>query len=208
MINRYYVVDDFYSNPDEVVRAALASIESGPSQGNFAGAMTSIPFLAEECRELFRKLLLEPSIDSSTSLNGRLRFTRRFDTFRQHIHFDGGVRTKWAGVVYLSRRHPPVEGTSFWRHKRTGLEQMPRTVEEMRSHGWHSNEDIRHFLEIEGIDETLWDKTLTIPYKYNRLVMFRPWVFHSPGPAFGDSYDDSRIIQTLFLGNKEASSVR
>ena len=41
---------------------------------------------------------------------------------------------------------------------------------------------------------------LAIPYKYNRLVLFRPWMFHSPGVNFGDTLESCRKVQTLFLG--------
>lgn len=201
MINRYIIVDDFYSDPDTLVRVALDSlrVEDSPS-GNFAGVMTTNPFLGEQHREMFKKLTMEESIDSSTNANGRLRFTKENDTFKFHIHYDVDVQTKWAGVVYLSKNHPKTEGTCFWRHLRTGLEVAPNTVESFAKYGWRDFHDLKAFLEKEGLDESLWEKTFSIPYKYNRLVLFRPWMLHSPGPAFGDSLETSRIVQTLFLG--------
>ncbi len=202
MINRYMIVDDFYSNPDELVRVALKSLkpEDSPS-GNYAGVMTTDYFLGAESREVFQKLTLEPTVNSSTNANGRLRFTKENDTFKFHIHYDVDVNTKWAGVVYLSKNHPKTDGTNFWRHLRTGLEVAPNTPEGFAKYGWNNFNDLKAFLEKEGLDESLWEKTLSIPYKYNRLVLFRPWLLHSPGPAFGDTLESSRIVQTLFLGN-------
>ena len=63
----------------------------------------------------------------------------------------------------------------------------------------NTKEKIKNLLEIEGVDDSYWKKTFSVPYKYNRLVLFRPWLFHSPGQAFGDSIESSRIVQTLFL---------
>jgi len=163
--------------------------------------MTTKSYLGEQHREIFKKLTMEPSIDSSTNANGKIRFTKPDDPFKFHIHYDVDMETKWAGVIYLSKNHPETDGTSFWRHKRTGLEIAPNTVEGFNKYGWKSFEDLRSFLETEGIDESLWEKTLTVPYKYNRLVLFRPWMLHSPGPAFGDTLENCRVIQTLFLGN-------
>ena len=202
MINRYMIVDDFYSNPDELVRVALKSLkpEDSPS-GNYAGVMTTDYFLGAESREVFQKLTLEPTVNSSTNANGRLRFTKENDTFKFHIHYDVDVNTKWAGVVYLSKNHPKTDGTNFWRHLRTGLEVAPNTPEGFAKYGWNNFNDLKAFLEKEGLDESLWEKTLSIPYKYNRLVLFRPWLLHSPGPAFGDTLESSRIVQTIFLGN-------
>lgn len=202
MRNRFIIVDDFYNDPDGLVQAALDSIkEEKLPRGAYAGVMTTATFLGEPLRQAFQKLTLEPSMNSSTNANGRIRFTLPNDPFKFHIHYDVDMETKWAGVVYLSRNHPKTEGTAFWRHKRTGLEIAPNTVEGFSRYGWRDFSDLRDFLETEGLDESLWEKTLSIPYKFNRLILFRPWLLHSPGPAFGDSLENSRVIQTIFLGN-------
>ena len=202
MLNRYIVVDDFYNDPDALVRVALSSLrEEDSPTGGYAGVMTTQAFLGQQHREIFKKLTMEETIDSSTNANGRLRFTRANDSFKFHIHYDVDMKTKWAGVVYLSKDHPNREGTVFWKHLRTGLEVAPNTVEGFAKYGWKDFQDLKEFLETEGIDESLWEKTFSIPYKYNRLVLFRPWMLHSPGPAFGDTLESSRIVQTIFLGN-------
>ena len=201
MLNRYIIVDDFYNEPDELVRIALDSLNEKESPtGNYAGLMTKESFFGDQHRQIFQQLTLEKSLDSSTNANGRLRFTRANDTFKMHIHFDVENTTKWAGVLYLSKEHPNTDGTCFWKHLRTGLEAAPNTPEEFAKHGWKDFRDFRAFLAKEGLDESLWEKKLTIPYKYNRLVLFRPWLLHSPGPSFGDTAENSRIVQTLFLG--------
>jgi hypothetical protein len=202
MRDRFIIVDDFYSDPDGLVQAALNSLqdEDAPT-GNYAGVMTTHPFLGEPLRKIFQNLTLEPTLNSSTNANGRLRFTKATDSYKFHIHYDVDMSTKWAGVVYLSKNHPGTEGTCFWKHVRTGLEVAPNTVEGFARYGWKDFHDLKEFLATEGLDESLWKKTLSIPYKYNRLVLFRPWLLHSPGPAFGDTLESSRIVQTLFLGN-------
>ena len=106
MLNRYIIVDDFYNEPDELVRVATESLrEEDSPTGNYAGVMTTGAFLGEQHREIFKRLTLEPSINSSTNANGRLRFTRANDSFNFHIHYDVDRKTKWAGVVYLSKNH-------------------------------------------------------------------------------------------------------
>lgn len=201
MLNRYYIVDDFFNNPEQLVEVAIESLEGQSPSGNYAGVMTAQAYLGEPQRDIFQRLTQEQSINSSTDANGKIRFTKAQDSFKQYIHFDASVDTKWAGVVYLSEDHPSVDGTTFWKHRRTGLEEIPKTREGLSKQGWNSSEDLKDFLETDGVDESLWEKTLTVPYKYNRLVLFRPWMFHAPGPAFGDTLNTSRIVQTLFLGN-------
>jgi hypothetical protein len=104
-------------------------------------------------------------------------------------------------VVYLSKNRPTVDGTIFWKHKPTGLEEIPRTEEGLAKFGLNNQGGIKNLLKNEGVDESYWEKTLAVPYRYNRLVLFRPWLFHSPGEAWGDTLATSRLVQTLFLGD-------
>ncbi len=199
MINRYFIVDDFYEDPDRLVAAALEAQRDAASRGNYAGVMTQQSFLSNAQRDFFEKLLQQKPINASTELNGKIRFSKQTDPYTQHIHFDAG-NTLWSGVVYLSKEHPKADGTVFWKHLRTGLEEIPRTLEGAHAAGFTTKEKVKEFLEVDGVNESLWEKTLAVPYKYNRLVLFRPWLFHSPGPNFGDTLENSRKVQTLFLG--------
>jgi len=128
MINRYFVVDDFYNDPDRLVEATLKSQRDAASRGNYAGVMTKESFLSNTQRSFFEQLLQQKPINASTELNGKIRFSKADDPFTQYIHFDAG-QTHWSGVVYLSKEHPKVDGTVFWKHLRTGLEEIPRTLE-------------------------------------------------------------------------------
>jgi hypothetical protein len=201
MINRYYIVDNFYDNPDAIIELFKDMNTEESSGGNYAGVMTELPLFTEDHRKFF-SFLVGHEVESGTSLNGKFRFTQKDEVGTQNIHFDFGDNLAWAGVIYMSKEHPEVEGTEFWKHKETGLEEIPRTLEGIQEHGWNGVDDLKVFLDTDGMDESKWDKTLSIPYKYNRLVLFRPWMFHSPGQAFGDDKKNSRIVQTFFLKQK------
>ena len=198
IFERVYIVDDFYFDPDMIRNFALSQEKNDETDGNYAGIMTHNSFLTQEHIDTFSQLVGH-SVRPSTSFTGKFRFTKKNDTYKQDIHFDpGDDNTAWAGVVYLTPNVDNTEGTVFWKHKRTGLDSIPRTLEGIKEHGWNGVEDLQKFLETEGLDYSYWIKTLSVPYKYNRLVLFRPWMFHSPGPAFGDSLETSRLIQTFF----------
>ena len=38
---------------------------------------------------------------------------------------------------------------------------------------------------------------MTVPMRFNRLILYRPWLWHSAGPGFGDSNETGRLIQVL-----------
>ena len=55
------------------------------------------------------------------------------------------------------------------------------------------------FFNIEGTDESKWTELDNISFKYNRLVMFRPWMWHSNGDWFGTTHEDARLVQLFFF---------
>lgn len=199
MNQRYYIVDNFYNDPDDIRRIALSMEKNDNTDGNYGGIMTKDSFLTKEHLEVLSQLVGE-NVTPSTGFTGKFRFTQEHETHKQDIHFDPGDNNcAWAGVIYLTPNITNTEGTIFWKHKRTGLEDIPRTFEGINRYGWTGVPDLKVFLETEGTDHNLWEKTFQVPYRYNRLVLFRPWMFHSPGPAFGNSLETARSIQTLFL---------
>lgn len=190
----YYIIDNFYVDPDSIRNYAMSQPREEITHGNYAGIMTNNTFLTQEHLDTIGKLVGH-KVFPSTQFTGKFRFTKDGEFGSQDIHFDPGDNNcAWAGVIYLTPNIDYIDGTIFWKHKRTGLEAIPRTMEGIKPFG-----DLKEFLDTEGVDYTLWDKVMTIPYKYNRLVLFRPWLFHSPGPGFGNSIDNSRLIQTFFL---------
>ena len=195
IFDTYYIVDNFYKNPDGVRQLAISSEKEETTGGNYAGVMTHNAFLTQEHLDIIG-YLVRAKVKPSTQFTGKFRFTKTGEVGTQDIHFDPGDNDcAWAGVCYLSPDVPDnTEGTVFWRHKQSGLEAIPRDEEGIKPFG-----DLKKFLDTDGVDYDKWDRVLTIPYKYNRLVLFRPWLFHSPGTPFGDTIDNCRLIQTFFL---------
>ena len=204
-LNHYIIIDDFYPDPHRVRDLAFFLPRGDVGSGNYAGRMTEAPWFTDEHQAMLQKITNEP-VEAAPGLNGYFRFTQQNDIWTQHIHFDPKPGQVWAGLVYLSppdtlaQYEPNLRcGTTFWRHNRTGLDHIPLTYDGLKHHGWHSNEDLKVFLDTEGMDESLWTETLYIPAKFNRLILFRPWMFHSPGRAFGDTVENCRLIQLFFL---------
>lgn len=196
---KFIIVDDFYKDPDSVREIALAESKENSTQGNYAGVMTDARYFNEQHFEMFSHLCGFP-IKFGTQFTGKFRFTKEGELGTQDIHFDAGDgNTIWAGVVYLTPNNDGTEGTIFWKHKETGLEDIPMTLEGIQQYGWNGIDDLKVFLETDGVEHSKWDKVLTIPYRYNRLVLFRPWKFHSPGAGFGDTIETARLVQLFFF---------
>jgi len=40
---------------------------------------------------------------------------------------------------------------------------------------------------------------MTVPMRFNRCVLLRPWFWHTAGPSFGDRPENARLIQMFFF---------
>lgn len=102
------------------------------------------------------------------------------------IHSDMGWGTH-AAVVYLSEGEG---GTAFWKHRVTGAHRIdPGDIvlwEQVRD-DWNRSE--------------AWDRTFTVPMKFNRAAIYEGALFHSRWPfaAFGTGPDDGRLVAVAFF---------
>jgi hypothetical protein len=46
-------------------------------------------------------------------------------------------------------------------------------------------------------DASKWELVRSVPLKFNRLVLFRPWLWHNAGAGFGDHLENGRLIYLL-----------
>lgn len=113
-----------------------------------------------------------------------------------YIHADPTC-AKWAVVLYLNTPEQCRGGTAFWKHKATGLEEVPfgKPVEFYES------------LNRDGNDESKWDLVGLAGMRWNRAVFYTSEIFHSryPQAGWGTGPADGRLIWTAFfnrLGDK------
>tara|TARA_R100001443_G_scaffold2242_2_gene7586 strand:- start:26 stop:634 length:609 start_codon:yes stop_codon:yes gene_type:complete len=192
------IVDDFLKNPDAVRSYALKQNFELFGGKNWPGRDSSDTHGQEEmtqaCSEVVgQQLAIKPENKCSY-----FRHTKIGQHGSQHIHFDPNPGLIWAGVLYLTPIFHPTAGTKFWKHKETGWDTSP-TMEEASKYGINSHKDMCQFFNTEGNDKSKWIETDNVGFKYNRLVMFNPALWHSNGDWFGTTEDDSRLVQLFFF---------
>jgi hypothetical protein len=190
------VVDDFYNDPHEIRRIALGFDYPVPDQPKHYPGRNSRERLAPDGLDQVLSQVVGERIRGlvdERSPHGRFRITLAGEAGRYAVHVDP-TGLHWVGVIYLSLPQHCRGGTAFFRHKGLGLDRTPRTVEQLKPFGAGS---VDEFLAKEGPREESWEHLMTVPMRFNRMIMYRPWAWHSAGESFGDSLENGRLIQVL-----------
>jgi hypothetical protein len=111
---------------------------------------------------------------------------------------DGANR--WSGIVYLTLPEYCRGGTEFYRHKGLDSDHAPLYDSEVTEAGYDScalfTQDLTR---RDSNDESNWEHLFTVPMRFNRCVLFRPWFWHTPGKSFGDREENARLVQMFFF---------
>lgn len=189
-----YIIDDFYSDVDEVRKFALS--QEYPVSGNYPGRR-SLPFLNNSMKETIESVISpfygKVTYWSDEQYTGSYQFTTSRD--RSWIHAD--QTTKWAGVCYLTPDAPLSSGTGLFKHKKTGLSFAPKNPD------GSYNMDILNEIYKDSQDITKWELVDRIGNIYNRLVLYRGDYFHISLDYFGQDINDGRLIQTFFFDTEK-----
>ena len=194
MYQSLVIVDDFYDHPLEVRRRALACDYPPPADPDkYPGRNSRERLLPEGLDRIMCRVLGETVVGPRRpqSSHGRFRVTLAGEEGRFVAHVDP-TNLQWAGIVYLTLPEHCKGGTAFYRHRGTDSDRAPLTRPELELHGLDSVESL---LQRDGPDPAMWEHLMTVPMRFNRLIVYRPWLWHSAGESFGSSPEDCRLIQ-------------
>jgi hypothetical protein len=202
MLLSLIVVDDFYANPEEMRAQALRLAYPEPKGTEpYPGRTSRESLLPPETDKLFAQILREPVAGNRAMFHGHLRWSRAADTRNADVHVDPWCN--WAGIVYLSRDADSrgQGGTEFFRHKASGADRAPLTDAEARDvFGMPDKSAVyNELIPRDGPHRDRWEPASTIPMKFNRCILFRPWLFHTSGVDFGTDMENGRLVQLLFF---------
>jgi hypothetical protein len=185
------IVDDFYSNVDEVRNFALQQDFS--VNGNYPGHRTA-SFITDSAKDLIQDII-RPFAGNviwwGDDYTGAFQYTTASD--RSWIHSD--YTTNWAGVLYLTPDAPISAGTGLFKLKENGLRSWKNSD--------HTDEENRNALHNKySQDYTKWEMVDKIGNVYNRLVLYRGDLFHVSLDYFGDSKENGRLFQLFFFNTE------
>lgn len=210
MLTSLIVIDDFYPDGDEARRIALSfDYPERAGGGNYPGRNSRQRLLPASLDEVVSKITDEPLEGASQHptgeplSHGHFRITLGHEESRFAVHIDANVT--WSGIAYLNLPEQCQGGTAFFRHKGLNDDRFPLEMAPLRKLGFASVDDaLRHITLNESNEPENWEHQMTVPMRFNRLILFRPWLWHSPAAPFGTDLESGRLIQTLFFRRKAA----
>ena len=192
-----FVIDDFLRNADEVRCQALSLTYA--VGGRYPGLNSVEKLRIEGLDQVVSTLVHEPvrAPWDDTFSHGSCRIALASHDQQARIHIDP---SHWSGILYLSKPEDCRGGTEFYRHKRTGTDRCPIDEEALSKAGFSSYQELqRDILDKDALDRSEWEHTMTIPMRFNRLILLQPQYWHTAGPGFGDSLENGRLIYLMFF---------
>lgn len=194
------VVDDFLDDPHALRERALR-LTYPAGERMFPGRNSVERIHLEGLSAQVSRLVGEPVLPMPpTEAHGKCRITLAGDVGRAKVHVD---RAHWSGILYLSRPEDCRGGTEFFRHLPTGTERAPYHDAEARARGYPSAKEMTASILEDTTDESKWEMTMRLPMRFNRLVLLRPWLWHTAGEAFGSDMASGRLVYLMFFASAQ-----
>lgn len=198
MLPSLIVLDNFLKDPLAARKLALGlDYDPALKQGNYPGTLSTAPLEIQGLDALISKQIgvkVQPAAGTSHEF---CRLTLKTDKGRTGVHIDPCF---YSGILYLSLPEHCRGGTDFYRHRRTGLESVPKLPAEWVKHGYADpNALIEDVVNKDTFRSSAWERVQRVPMRFNRLILFDPWLFHDAGPGFGDRLENGRLVELMFF---------
>lgn len=180
----FIVVDNFYTDPDQVRDLALTQ-DYAPDLRYHKGKRTSTKFFAPDTKQVFESLIGRKITKwTDFEYNGIFQYCTAEDSLVYHSDVQS-----YAAAVYLTPDAPVECGTSFYRSKK---HPNVRKIDV---------NDLNYNQVFEGgfYDKTKFDLVDTVGNVYNRLVLWDARLIHSAAQYFGTDKDNSRLFHLFFF---------
>lgn len=191
------IVDDFLDNARELREVGL-QVDYPPIQANYPGRNSLQAVNVQGLEQEVSRLVGEPLVPAPGQAHGKFRISLAGEQGQAGVHVDP---SHWTGILYLSLPEHCRGGTEFFRHIPTNTERGAYHDDEARSMGYPSAKQMIATILEDTLDASRWEMTMRVPMRFNRLVLLRPWLWHSAGESFGSSLQDGRLIYLMFFAS-------
>jgi len=204
------IVDNFYKDPDEVRKLALAQTyypasELDNSEGIFPGKRTHE--LGSIDSDFFRysvDKLIGVFHDYSTQ-TVKWNISNKFQLIdasydSDWIHSDVGCM--FAAIIYLTPNAPLTAGTSIYQPN----SKFDKKIYEQLNHEKFELYKSNKYTESKNTINNMFTETVRVNNVYNRLLVYEAEQFHGGHGFFGHNNIDSRLTQIFFIKTLDTDS--
>ena len=208
MIKSLIVLDDFVDNPLQLRETALRQNYPVLTQSTpYAGRNSEHPMINERYDALIAQIVGERLVRTTGVANGHFRLAMEGETGTANVHID---IAHWTTILYLTLPEDCPEGgeggTHLYRHKATGSDRAPYDEQELKAMGFSTPQDFMdRVINADTNDPDKWERLSTVPFRFNRLMIFRPQQYHASGRSFGTSKQNARLIYVNSYNNVAAT---
>lgn len=195
---QHIVIDDFFDQPMRLREQALsADFPNRDAREVYPGRNAAMEINLGGIDQVISNLVKERVRPSPNSSHQRPRLALEGDVAHgMSVHMD---MCHWSAIVFLTLDEHCQGGTHFFRHKRTGWEMAPVWPGMAQAAGYANSDEALKAIMADSNDESAWEETMMAPMKFNRLVLFRGYLWHDAGRSFGTTPENGRLIMPLFF---------
>lgn len=198
MLPSLIILDDFLKNPDQARHEALElNYDPELNFGNYAGLTSETPLEIKGLDQTISRQLNLNLKPAAGTVHGHCRLTLGKDKGRSGVHIDPCF---YSGILFLSKDADARGGTDFYKHRRTGFDRVPQNQTDLIKAGYNDpNTFIEDVVNKDTLRPERWQRVQRVPMKYNRLILFSPWLFHNAAAGFGDRPENARLVCLMFF---------
>ena len=204
MDDAVYVVDGFLRDPNPLRQLALeADYLTPPAPETYAGRNSARKYPLSGLDERIAAIAGHRVVPlDHPAAHAHFRLCLEHETGTGGVHIDN---CHWTGVLYLTLDEHAQGGTTFHRHRPSNTLRAPIYPEDWSAWGGLTRD--RWWKEVVWAhtnDPSKWDVTRHVEMRFNRLVLFRPWLWHSASPGFGMNAATGRLLYLLYFHQADA----
>jgi hypothetical protein len=194
------VFDDFLEESSALAIRELALEANYPmlaQKSYFPGRNSDKHYVIPGLTEHIARVTGQTLTPTRRTAHGAFRVCMAGETGGGGVHIDP---SHWSGVFYLSLDEHCQGGTDFYRHRPSNTIRAPVYKEDWAA--WNVDSPERLWNEViypHTNDPSQWELRQHIPMKFNRLILFRPWLWHNAGEGFGERMENARLVYLIFF---------
>lgn len=193
MIRSVIVIDDFLKDPHVLRSAALTQNYPKLSTPQvYPGRDSEFRQVINGFDQKICELIGEPVVPVMTSSHQKFRLALDGEKGTDSVHIDN---VHWTVILYLTLPEHCQGGTHLYRHIETGTDRAPYNSQELAALGFKSQEEfLDGVINANTNDPSKWEEIMTIPMRFNRLLIIKPQQYHDAGISFGNSPENGRLV--------------